>query len=87
MCECLEYDDGSMYLCEVCAQEWKDVQGDLALLRGENEKMWKLLDEAVQWVCHGLVKWGDDTEPWLRKAREMVMSGLSRASKELEGEE
>jgi len=24
MCECLEYDDGSMHLCEVCAEMWKE---------------------------------------------------------------
>lgn len=26
MCECLEYDDGSMYLCECCAGMWREYE-------------------------------------------------------------
>lgn len=26
MCECLEFDDGSIHLCEVCAGMWREVE-------------------------------------------------------------
>ena len=39
MCECLEYDDGAMHLCEVCAGIYRDEHEQLEMLRGFVEKI------------------------------------------------
>ena len=56
MCECIEYDDGTMLLCEVCAGMFKDYQaanfqGDRPLIErlGANaEEVEELLREAFK---------------------------------------
>lgn len=57
MCECLEYDDGSMYLCECCTGIWKDYQDNVSLVHGELRAVQKLLKE---WMYYENSNWEQD---------------------------
>lgn len=39
MCECLEYDDGSLYLCAVCADEYRMMKEQIKRLRKRVEEL------------------------------------------------
>jgi hypothetical protein len=42
MCDCLEYEDGDMYLCECCAYIYKDDKEKLVSIRRQYEYLQEL---------------------------------------------
>ena len=45
MCECLEHADGSMYLCPVCADIYREA-------REENERLREQHERWSRWLCN-----------------------------------
>lgn len=46
MCECLEYEDGGMYLCECCTDLRRLMQQDLAEVTRQRDELVKAVEAA-----------------------------------------
>lgn len=67
MCECLEYKDGDMYLCEACGPHYTEMEAELQLLRQiavalHDMRVWDAQALRKQWETKYCAE--EDVEMW-----------------------